>query len=152
VTGSRIYHIGIVVPQLEPAMEELSAAAGITWARPQRDVRVTYGTPDGPRTWDVTFVYSDQPPYIELLLRSDGTLWTEVGLHHLGIWSDDVDADSAALERRGCVWQAALTDGTGARLGGCYHLMPASGSRIEFASTERSRPRLDRYLAGGDYM
>ena len=152
MSESRLYHIGIVVADIESAMAELSTAAGITWAMPQRDVVVTYATSDGPRTWAVTFVYSNEAPHIELLQQADGTLWSELGFHHLGIWSDDVDGESVALERQGCTWQAALTDDSGVRLGGCYHLMPASSCRIEFASTQRSKPRLARYLAGGDYM
>lgn len=149
---SRIYHVGIVVASLEPAMRELSEATGITWGAPQRDVPTTYATPDGPRGWPVTFVYSTEPPYLELLERQDDSLWSELGLHHLGLWSGDVHGESLDLEQRGCTWQAAMSDGDGTRLGACYHLLPAASSRIELVSQERSQPRLERYLAGGAYL
>jgi hypothetical protein len=152
MTEPRVYHVGIVVPALEPAMAQLSAATGITWAPQQRDVPILYDTPDGPRTWHATFVYSKEPPYIELLEQLPDSIWAELGMHHLGMWSDDVDADSAELEASGCTWQAAMSDGSGARLGGCYHLLDAAACRIELASVERARPRLERYLSGRDYL
>ena len=152
MSTSRIYHIGIVVEDLDAAMAELTAATGVTWAEPQRDVTVTFATPEGPRTWPVTFVFSKEAPYLELLERMDDSLWPEAGFHHLGVWTGNVAAESTALEGNACTWQAAMTDESGVRAGGCYHLMPASSSRIELVSTERSRPRLERYLAGGEYM
>lgn len=152
VSESRVYHVGIVVPELEPAMRELTETTGVTWGRIQRDIPTRFGTPDGPRVWNVTFVYSKEAPYIELLQQLDDSIWAEVGFHHIGLWSDDVHADSTALEGRGGAWQCAMTDDTGERLGGCYHLLTAAHCRVEFASVERSRPRLERYLAGGDYM
>ena len=149
---SGIYHVGIVVESLAPAMAEFTAATGITWGAQQRDVLVTYATPDGPRTWNTQFVLSEEPPHIELLERVEGSIWSEPGFHHLGMWSDDVDADSRDIETGGCPWQAAMSAEDGTRLGGCYHLLPISGARLELVSRERSAPRLQRYLAGGSYM
>lgn len=151
MTESRIYHIAFVVPELEPAMAELSAVTGVTWAGRQ-DVPVTYQTPYGPRTWDTAFVYSREAPYIELLKQIDGSVWHEPGFHHLGLWTGDVHAESENLERQGCTWQAAMADDDGIRQGGCYHLLPTTHARVELVSEERSRPRLERYLSGGHYM
>jgi hypothetical protein len=151
VTGSRIYHVGIVVPALEPAMEQLSAATGITWGRQQRDIPVTYNTLDGQRTWNPSFVMSKEPPHLELLEQLEGSIWAELGFHHLGMWSDDVHRDSTAIEGQGCIWQAATESDEGIRLGACYHAVPAASCRVELVSKERSGPRLARYLSGGDY-
>jgi Glyoxalase/Bleomycin resistance protein/Dioxygenase superfamily len=152
VTESRIYHVAFVVAEMKPAMAQLSAATGITWADVQSNVPILYDTPDGPQTWDATFVYSKEMPYIELLQQREGTGWTELGFHHLGVWSDDINADSAALEAQGCRWQAAMSDGLGNRVGGCYHVLDASSSRIEFTSSTVSRARLERYLAGQNFI
>ncbi|SEG92952.1 Glyoxalase/Bleomycin resistance protein/Dioxygenase superfamily protein [Thermomonospora echinospora] len=147
----RIYHVGIVVAALEPAMEEFSEATGVTWGRVQR-FPAEFATPSGPRTFHQTFVLSlEGPPYIELLVRVDDSVWEKTGLHHLGMWSEDVAGESAALEGRGCAWEAAILDGEGRRAGGCYHTLPNSDARIELVSRAASAPRLERYLAGGDY-
>ncbi|MEU5879173.1 VOC family protein [Spirillospora sp. NPDC047279] len=151
MNAPRIYHVGIVVPALEPAMEQFGAAAGVTWGRVQH-FPVEFATPAGTRTFDQSFVLSiEGPPYIELLVRVDDSVWEKTGLHHLGMWSDDVPGESAALEERGCAWQAALLDGAGRRAGGCYHLLPDVDIRVELVSRAASAPRLERYLAGGDY-
>jgi hypothetical protein len=148
---SRIYHVGVVVAELEPAMRELSATTGITWARRQ-DAAVSYDTPVGSRTWEASFVCSTEPPHIELLEHRADSVWAELGFHHLGLWSADVHADSLALETQGCVRQAAMTDADGVRTGGCYHLLTAAASRVEVVSENLSRPRLERYLGGGSYL
>jgi hypothetical protein len=151
MNAPRIYHIGIVVPALEPAMEEFGAVAGVTWGRVQR-FAAGFTTPSGPRTYDQAFVLSlEGPPYIELLVQVAGSVWEKTGLHHLGMWSDDVPGESAGLEERGCAWEAALADDQGRRAGGCLHVLPSLDARIELVSRAASAPRLDRYLAGGDY-
>ncbi|MFF5257933.1 VOC family protein [Actinomadura viridis] len=151
MNAPRIYHVGIVVPDLEPAMEEFSATTGVTWGRVQR-FPAGFATPSGPRTFHQTFVLSlEGPPYIELLVRVEDSVWERTGLHHLGMWSDDVPGESAGLEGRGCAWEAAIVDGEGRRAGGCYHVLSASGARIELVSRAASAPRLERYLSGGDY-
>ncbi|MFI0350088.1 VOC family protein [Actinomadura sp. 9N407] len=147
----RIYHVGIVVPALEPAMEQFSASTGVTWGRVQR-FPVEFATPSGPRTFEQTFVLSlEGPPHIELLVQVPDSVWEKTGLHHLGMWSDDVPGESDGLEERGCAWQGAILDGEGRRSGACYHLLPDLDARIELVSRDASGPRLGRYLAGGDY-
>ena len=147
----RIYHVGIVVPDLEPAMAQLGETAGVTWGRVQR-FTVDFDTPSGRRTFDQTFVLSlEGPPHIELLVRVEDSVWERTGLHHLGMWSDDVPGESAGLEAGGCLWEAAMPDAEGRRAGGCYHILPGLDARVELVSREASAPRLQNYLAGGDY-
>lgn len=149
---SRIYHLGIVVAALEPAMAQLSQVTGVDWGRPQRGVPVQFDTPAGPRTWHPAFVYSTREPYLELIEQAHGTVWSQTGFHHLALWSEDVDGESAALEQQGCVWQAAMTDGEGHRVGGCYHLLDAASCRIELSSAALGKARMERYLSGADYL
>ncbi|TDC86412.1 VOC family protein [Actinomadura sp. 7K507] len=147
----RIYHVGIVVPALDPAMEQMGEAAGVTWGRVQR-FAADFDTPTGRRTFDQTFVLSlEGPPYIELLVRVEDSVWERTGLHHLGMWSDDVPGESAGLEAGGCLWEAAITDAEGRRAGACYHILNDLDTRVELVGRAASAPRLRRYLAGGDY-
>jgi hypothetical protein len=149
--SARIYHVGIVVADLDAAMAELGETAGLRWGKVQR-YALEYGTPAGPRVFDPSFVISlDGPPHVELLGQLAGSMWAELGLHHLGLWSDDVPAESAALAARGCAWESALMDAEGRPAGGCYHRLAAAGVRVELVSRANSAPALTRYLAGGDY-
>jgi hypothetical protein len=144
------YHFAVVVPDLPAACEELSRALGLTWARTQWR-RVQSETPDGRVAIDVTFVYSLQgPPYLELLEQRPGTIFGEVGLHHMGVWSDDPRAESARLEECGCPWVSVNVDDAGEWTSGLFHEL-ACGLRVEVVDIGASGPKLLRYLAGGDY-
>jgi len=153
VSESPIYHVGIVVEDIDAAMAQLTAATGITWAPVQRDLAVHYGRSGGDEVdWISSFVYSREMPHIELLQQKDGTIWEKPGFHHLGLWREDVDASSREIEQRGCTWEVAMVDEEGTRLGGCYHWLDAAFARVELTSLTRSKPRLERYLAGEDYF
>lgn len=103
---ANLFHSGIVVDDLERAMAELGEEVGVRWTPIIDNVRpiVTDG-----RTVDLRFrmVYSiDGPHRYELVQAIPGTLWQAVPeqparLHHVGYWSDDIEADGAALERAG---------------------------------------------------
>ena len=90
------FQVGFVVPDLEAAMEELGAALGADMVAPQeRDV--------GLGTLRISFALTP-PPYIELIQGPSGSLWDATDgarMHHLGYWSEDMDADSARLEAAG---------------------------------------------------
>lgn len=90
------FQVGFVVPDLEAAMAELAAGLGVEILGPlERDV------PDG--VLRIAFARTP-PPYVELIQGPPGSLWdaTEGGrMHHLGYWSDDLEADSARLEAVG---------------------------------------------------
>ena len=100
--AENLYHTGIVVDDLEAAMERLAKVAGYTWT----DV-VTVDqqavTPGGDVTIPMKMVYSGADPRLELLQTVPGTVWTpaDSGVHHLGYWSDDVESDLATMESNG---------------------------------------------------
>jgi hypothetical protein len=152
MTTGRIYHVGIVVPDLESSMAELSEVAGLTWGRVQQ-YPVDFETPSGRRRFEPRFVMSlEGTPHIELLDKLADSPWAHTGLHHLGLWSADVAQESADIEARGCLWEVAIPDSQGRRSGGCYHFMSTVDARVELVSRADSAPRLERYLAGGDYQ
>jgi glyoxalase/bleomycin resistance protein/dioxygenase superfamily protein len=90
------FQVGFVVPDLEAAMEEMGASLGVEMVAPQeRDV--------GIGTLRISFALTP-PPYIELIQGPPGSVWDATGgsrIHHLGYWSEDMDADSARLEAGG---------------------------------------------------
>jgi hypothetical protein len=79
------WQTGVLVPDLDAAMSELSAALGLTWT----DV-VEFRLSGVDRR----VVYSLQgPPYLELI--EDPAAAPEPRIDHVGFWSDDVDGDIA---------------------------------------------------------
>ncbi|SCF95792.1 Glyoxalase/Bleomycin resistance protein/Dioxygenase superfamily protein [Streptomyces sp. MnatMP-M17] len=102
----QIWHVGFIVDQLEPAMEELSAALGFRWA----DIHHIKGQHlEGPAgeqyPLETRVVFSlDLPLSIELIEPSPGTPNVRRGdsaFHHLGYWSDDLVAEEQHLDGLG---------------------------------------------------
>ncbi len=104
------FHVGIVVDDFEATLSVLSELFGYEWGEEIRaSVPVQLAT--GELTIDLGFVYSLTVPRLEIIRSIPGTLWTEAPgstLHHLGYWSDDVEADSDPVggtgPRKGSGW------------------------------------------------
>ncbi|WP_378738229.1 VOC family protein [Nocardia brasiliensis] len=145
------YHIGIVVADLGRAMTELSEI-GLQWHAPIRnDTDLSFnGTTVHHTPW---MTYSKQgPPYLELIQQSPGTIWAETGLHHLGLWADDVAAESDRLAANGIpLLQKAHDNVVDAPF--CYH-RTSDGIRLELMDIARVGPGLTTYLSGtaDDYL
>ncbi len=90
------FQVGFVVPDLEAAMDELGAALGVELVGPlEREI--------GDAVLRIAFARTP-PPYLELIEGPPGSIWDATGgahIHHLGYWSEDMDADSARLEAAG---------------------------------------------------
>ena len=110
-----LYHAGIVVDDFDDALTRFSQTLGYQWCEPVSiDQIIT--TPAGEQTVPMRIVYSVDEPRIEILQTIPGTIWTpaDSGIHHLGYWSDDVDADVASLLANGMELEAStpLADGS----------------------------------------
>jgi hypothetical protein len=119
------FQVGFVVPDLEPAMKEFGAGLGVEMIGPQeRDL--------GDAVLRIAFART-LPPYVELIQGPPGSLWDATAgarIHHLGYWSEDMDADSARLEAAGLERELDLGFAR-------YHgPAPATGARIELIATE----------------
>lgn len=145
------YHLGVVVPHLESAMDEITAAQGVTWASLQ-DRQQSLWTPElGDIRTRLRFTYSCEGPlHIELLQGEAGTFWDDAvwhGLQHTGVWSDDVAGETEALAAAG--WelvgaQRSPQDGYGS----FTYLCGAGGFILELV-TSAARPRFEQWWAGG---
>src|SRR6476469_6209021 len=77
----RLYHVGIVVPDIEVAQAHLADLLGITWGPVLHvdayDVRAFDG--DGGDGNDLVFpntlCYSTEPPHLELVQEVPGSVW-----------------------------------------------------------------------------
>lgn len=148
---TKCYHHGVRVPDLAVAMDEIGAALGLTWCEPQeREQRVWL--PDiGETVVPLLFTYSAEGPQrLELLQGAPGTIWdgrVQPGLHHIGVWSDDVAGETEALVAHGWTCQLGQTS-PDKGYGAFTYVQPPSGLIVELVSTA-IRPMFERWFAGG---
>lgn len=149
----RLFHTGIRVPDLGAAMNEMGEALGVRWASPQDNPRQQIWTREtGLQRTRLKFVYScEGPQHIELLEGEPGTVWDGrdyPGVHHVGVWVDDVAAETQRCLDHG--WslvgaQAAPDDG----LGVFTYVAPPSGPIVELVWSGLE-PRFERWWSGGE--
>jgi hypothetical protein len=134
MNGESYFHVGLIVPKLEPALEELTALLGLAW-RDTVDGDVPVRNADGSeQVVRIRFAYSQQAPYLEVIEGVPGTPWaySDEGsnLHHLGFFSDDVPADAQRVSRTFCPSEVCgMGPGGACPAGFSYHAK--GGLRIE---------------------
>ena len=153
--AGRLFHTGMVVDRLEPAMADLGAALGIRWAEPAEvSCDVWANGLIAPRTTRVT-ISVDGPHHLELIEHAasppDDRLTGGRRVHHIGMWTPDFAAEVRRLE----------TLGFASELSGCvegdfpamfsYHYNHHGGLWIEVVSQD-IYDGLASYLAGGPLM
>ncbi len=148
------YHFGIVARDFETVLEELGSSIGLEWASIQQR-RFPLRQPNGVVEADFRFTYSRTgPPHYEVVEATPGTIWDPHlagGIHHLGYWSEDLQADALALAAAGYVWDATYDAGEDAGpVGLTYHTLPGTQLRIELVDVAR-KPALERWFAGGEF-
>jgi catechol 2,3-dioxygenase-like lactoylglutathione lyase family enzyme len=127
-----LHHVGIVVSDLEAAMEEMTTLFGLRWTEPQE-------RPDGERRLRVAF--STSTPRIELIQGNEGGTWTTEGgprLDHLAFCTPDIDGTEAAAEGRGLAKEAGGTAAWGGKW--AYLRLASTGARVELCD-ERGQER-----------
>lgn len=133
----RLFHVGVRVPDLTAAMEEIGAGTGVTWAECRENPTQTLWTPTGGlEEIHLKYTYSAEgPQHIELLEGPPGTFWdgrTAPGAHHVGVWADDVTAETDRLVSLGWSLVGAQHDpGEGNGFGVFTYLQPPSGLIVE---------------------
>jgi lactoylglutathione lyase len=148
---ARCYHQGIRVPDLESAMAELGRALGVTWCEPQSRDQSVWLADQGSTTIPLRFTYSAEgPQHLELLQGAPGSVWDggpDPGIHHVGVWCDDVGAETAALLAAG--WTLVLAQQPPeAGFGAFTYVQPPTGLLVELVWSGLG-PMFDRWFAGG---
>ena len=137
----RLFHVGVRVPSLEAAMDEIGASLGVTWAEPRENPAQTLWTPaGGAQEIHLKYTYSAEgPQHIELLEGPPGTFWDgreHAGAHHVGVWADDVSAETERLVALGWTLVGAQHDpGAGSGVGLFTYLQPPSGLIVELVDS-----------------
>jgi catechol 2,3-dioxygenase-like lactoylglutathione lyase family enzyme len=148
---SRCYHHGVRVPNLEAAMKEMGDALGVTWCEPQDRLQQVWLPDEGDTTIPLKFTYSARgPQHVELLEGAPGSIWdgrTNPGVHHIGVWSDDVAGETQALVDRG--WTLLLASRSPDQGYGVFtYVQPPSGLIVELVWSA-VQPMFGRWFAGG---
>jgi methylmalonyl-CoA/ethylmalonyl-CoA epimerase len=151
VQRSELFHVCIVVPQIETAREHLAELLGVEWG-PLRQFAFPYRRADGREAVveDFTLCYSLAAPHLELVEGRPGTPWEcndTSNLHHIGYLVDDMGATSAHLATTACPMGAHGLDALGA-LGWSYH-HDELGFRIEIIDAAGSAAMGRRMLGEG---
>lgn len=97
-----LYHVGIIVKDFERTLEWYSETLGYRWSEPFKG-ETTIVTSTGEQVIPMHVTYSMDEPRLEIVEAVPGTIWTpaDSGIHHLGYWTDDVEADAAGLVAAG---------------------------------------------------
>jgi hypothetical protein len=127
-----LYHTGIVVPDLDAAMDRLSALAGYKWITPLT-YTLPFRTVNGTRELTSKVVYSLQAPHVELLQEVPDSPWTAApgnSVHHLGYFTDNLSDTARMLEDNGLTFEMTA-DVPGSDLALFAYYIDAFGTRIE---------------------
>jgi hypothetical protein len=105
-TQGQLYHVGIVVPDVEAAMAHFTELVGIEWGPVVETEAFDVRDADGnDLTLPNKLCYSTAPPYLELVQELPGSVWVcneHSNLHHIGYWTDALPADSGAFSATQC--------------------------------------------------
>lgn len=146
-----LYHVGVRTANIEKAMSELGKSLRITWAEPQVREQPCYLPGKGMTSFPLKFTYScEGPQHVELLESVPGAPWygnDAPGVHHMGMWVDDVKATTDRFLAEGWTLEvcgAAPEDGYGS----FSYVRAPSGFLLE-PVTSAAKPMFEQWWAGG---
>ncbi len=145
-----IFVTGMVVPDLERAVEETTKTLGVRFT-PVQQSPLQMRTPDGVQVFDLRFVYSlGVPPYLELIQGIPGGYYDPRGgyIRHVGIWVDDLAQASQELARSGMPLEAAGMNGDVEPYAFVFHALPW-GLRVELVDRSQ-QASFEAWLGGGE--
>lgn len=132
-------HVGIVVRDLGVAKAQLEAMAGHRWADTfDGEMPILVG--DQQLRLRTRVAWSVQGPcHLELIEAVPDTLWaarSDLDMHHVGYWVDDIDTVSRQLEARGIPVEVRFDNGSEVRDVFVYHRR-TDGLRIELGGEQQ---------------
>ena len=144
------FHVGIRVPDIHAAMAELGAGHGVTWCELQHRRQQIWTPAAGQLETDLWFTYSKEGPlHLELLQGEDGTVWdtSAPGLHHTGVWVENVGAVTQRLIDEG--WDLVGAQTSPDKGFGIYSYVQSPNGFIVEPVWAGVKPRFEAWYAGG---
>lgn len=131
-----MFHVGIVVPDLEAAQTRLTELLGAEWGPiVETEIHVRDGDGDERRVPN-RMCYSTAPPHLELIQEVPGTPWVcneHSNLHHIGFFAGTLADESGRLQSAACPLELTDGEGDGPPSMWAYHRDPL-GVRVELVS------------------
>jgi len=149
-----VFHVGIRVADLEVSQRELTKTLGVGWTTPAHIPMKVWAPGEGYRDCELTISFSvEGPVHIELLHGSPGSYWDTAiggaGLHHIGVWVDDVARVNQELVSQGFAVELA---GESPEQGyGAFTYVRSPGGVLFEPESGRhgAKERFERWYAGG---
>jgi len=154
VNPADIFHFGFLVADLSRAMRDWSSLQEVSWAEPAEVPNQQVWTPaEGKLSVPLRFVYSTGGPvHVELVEGPAGSIWDcsqGPGIHHFGVWVNDISVQTQDLLDRGATLLAAARPPTEGYGNFTYLEVPAAGV-IELVSLD-IRPRMEAWWSGAAF-
>lgn len=154
MTATNLFHIGVLVPNLDKAMDRFSDALGLTFMDPAVAHVDAFEQASGMSVLDLRITWSKEgPPYLELLESQDnhGLYGRHLeGLHHVGLWEPDPAKLMERLEGMGLVKEALQWSPEKKIIAAYTAPRELYGTRLEFIEASR-KPGMEAWLAGGSW-
>jgi len=136
VNQSEHYHVAIVVPDLVAGRAHLVDLLGVVWGPIMEFDGEDFRDEAGNNVpLHLKLCYSTVAPYLELIEEIPGSEWQcneYSNLHHIGFWSDAVEADSGRWSAARC--PLTLCSHQDGEMQQAYHRDPL-GVRLELVNT-----------------
>ena len=147
-----IFHTGIVVENLEKAMEEIGQALNLDWSSVREFDPIVHWIPDvGRKEIAMKAVYSKQGPVHLELCEGPADSFYDIRKaaegRHVGIWVDDLVAETERLQSLG--WKILAANGTPEEgYGVLTYMTPADGSMVVELVAAELKPMIAEWIAG----
>lgn len=150
-----MFHIGILVPDLESAAHRLSSLLDVTFVQPRLAQADVFDDRGAKRELELLITYSREgPPHLELLQsQGDEGLYAppEHGLHHVGLWEPDPEAVLRRLQALGVGLEASQHTREGSIIALYTEPADSAGTRFEYVNTAL-RPGVEEWITTSDAL
>jgi hypothetical protein len=142
-------HVGVVVENLDEAIEAFGSKLGIQFAPPMESRLDNLKTDEGTLDIAVRLTYSrGGPPYIELIQAHESGIFgrENLGMHHIGMWAPSCGARVEELRGRGVHVEAAQHMPGDLMVIALLNPLSLAGMRVELID-EMARPSMEQWIA-----
>ena len=135
-----LFHVALIVPQLEPAIDELSSLLNVEWESFFHGSLALHEPGVGYREIPMHIANSTGRPFLEVIQAVPDSPWalSESGsnLHHMGFFTEDLDASSSEVSYSFCPFEICGV-GHGGEMPSTFTYHSRGGFRIELVARQR---------------
>jgi len=151
----RIFHNGLLVPDLAWGMDHYGRTLGLDWAKPFTFDALPLWTPgEGLHELRLEVTYSKQgPQHLEIQVGPTGSYYDPKlrSGFHVGVWVDDVPAGVAAMQAQG--WEVEAAGAPPEEGYGTFvYLHPPGGGLVVELCSSVLLPAFERWWAGAETL